>query len=73
MLVDGIFTEWLPSSGYEKSMNYEIQVYGPVDTQKNDYTCEICISVVTYHDNLQINNILKNDAGYVGITWVYTL
>lgn len=45
MLVDGIFTEWLPSSGYEKSMNYEIQVYRPGDTQKDDYTCEICISV----------------------------
>lgn len=40
-----IFTEWLPSSGYEKSMNYEIQVYKPGDTQKDYYTCEIWIPV----------------------------
>jgi len=45
MLTARIFTEWFPSSGYEKSMNYEIQVYGPGDTQKDDYTCEIWIPV----------------------------
>ncbi len=45
MLTARIFTEWLPSSGYEKSMNYEIQVYGPGDTQKDDYTSELWIPV----------------------------
>lgn len=40
-----IFTEWLPSSGYEKSMNYEIQVYGPGNTNSDDYTCEIWIPI----------------------------
>ncbi len=40
-----IVTEWLPTSGYEKSMNYEIEVYGPGNTQLDDYTCEIWIPV----------------------------
>lgn len=44
-LTTRIFTEWLPSSGYEKSMNYEIQVYGPGNTNSDDYWCEIWIPV----------------------------
>ena len=44
-LTTQIFSEWLPSSGYEKSMDYEIQVYGPGNTQSDDYTCEIWIPV----------------------------
>ena len=40
-----IFTEWLPSSGYEKSMAYELQVYGPGDTGSDGYTCELWIPV----------------------------
>lgn len=44
-LTTRIFTEWLPSSGYEKSMNYEIQVYGSGNTNSDDYWCEIWIPV----------------------------
>jgi AraC family transcriptional regulator len=40
-----IFSEWLPSSGYEKSMDYDIQVYGPGNTQSDDYKCGIWISI----------------------------
>lgn len=40
-----IFSEWLQSSSYEKSMDYEIQVYGPGNTHSDDYTCEIWIPV----------------------------
>lgn len=40
-----IFTEWLPSSGYEKSMEYEIQTYGPGNTQSDDYVSEIWIPI----------------------------
>lgn len=32
------------SSGYEQSMNYLMEVYGPGDT-KSDYICEIWIPV----------------------------
>ncbi|MGM1049248.1 MAG: GyrI-like domain-containing protein [Bacillota bacterium] len=42
-LTSKIFTEWLPSSGYEKSMEYEIQIYGPGNTQSDDYVSEIWI------------------------------
>jgi AraC family transcriptional regulator len=44
-LTTQIFTEWLPSSGYEKSLDYEIQVYGPGNTQADDYACEIWIPI----------------------------
>ncbi len=40
-----IFTEWLPSSIYEKSMSYEIQIYGPGNTQSDDYVTELWIPV----------------------------
>lgn len=44
-LTTKIFTEWLPSSIYKKSMEIEIQVYGPGNTQTNDYTTELWIPV----------------------------
>ncbi|WP_346934115.1 AraC family transcriptional regulator [Clostridium sp.] len=44
-LTTRIFSEWFPSSSYEKSMDYEIQVYGPGDTESDDYTCEIWIPI----------------------------
>jgi len=40
-----IFTEWLPSSGYEQSTPYTVEIYGPGDTQKSDYTFEIWVPV----------------------------
>lgn len=44
-LTTRIFTEWFPSSGYEKSMDYEIQVYGPGNTQTDEYITEVWIPV----------------------------
>lgn len=44
-LTTKIFSEWLPSSGYERSMNYEIQVYGPGDASSDDYISELWIPV----------------------------
>ena len=40
-----IFTEWLPSSGYEQSMQYIVEIYPPGDAQSNDYAFEIWIPV----------------------------
>ena len=40
-----IFTEWLPSSGYEKSMQYTVEIYPPGDSQSNDYAFEIWVPV----------------------------
>lgn len=44
-LTTQIFAEWLPSSGYKKSVEYELQVYGPGNTCDDNYTCEIWIPV----------------------------
>ena len=44
-LATQIFTEWMPSSGFEKAMEYEIQVYGPGNSQSEDYACELWIPV----------------------------
>lgn len=44
-LLTKIFSEWLPSSGYEQSMNYQIEVYGPGDTGRDDYQIELWIPV----------------------------
>lgn len=44
-LTTQIFTQWLPNSGYEKSMDCQIEVYGPGNTQQDDYTCELWIPV----------------------------
>jgi len=40
-----IFTEWLPSSGYEHSMKYTVEIYPPGDAGSNDYDFEIWIPV----------------------------
>ncbi len=40
-----ITTEWLPSSGYKRAADYEIEVYPPGDTSSDDYTCEIWIPI----------------------------
>ena len=40
-----IFTEWLPSSGYEHSMQYTVEIYPPGDSQSEDYAFEIWIPV----------------------------
>ena len=40
-----IFTEWLPSSGYEQSMQYTVEIYPPGDSQSDDYAFEIWIPV----------------------------
>jgi AraC family transcriptional regulator len=44
-LMTRVLSEWLPSSGYVKSMNCELEVYGPGNTQSDDYTCEVWIPV----------------------------
>lgn len=44
-LVTRIVSEWFPSSGYERSMPYDIEIYGPGNTQQDDYECEIWIPV----------------------------
>ena len=44
-LMTRIVAEWFPSTGYAKSMNYEMEVYGPGDTQSGEYTCEVWIPV----------------------------
>jgi len=45
VLFTKIFSEWLPSSGYEQSMQYTIEIYGPGNTQSDDYIFEIWIPV----------------------------
>ena len=49
-LLTRIFSEWLPSSGYEQSMPYTIEIYPPENPQisahaDNDYAFEIWIPV----------------------------
>ena len=40
-----IFTEWLPSSGYEQAMTYTVEIYPPGNSQSDDYSFEIWIPV----------------------------
>ncbi|MFC3924751.1 GyrI-like domain-containing protein [Clostridium punense] len=40
-----ITTEWITSSGYERSTKYEIEVYPPGNTDSDDYICEIWVPV----------------------------
>jgi len=40
-----IFTEWLPSSGYEQAMQYTVEIYPPGDAGSDDYAFEIWIPV----------------------------
>lgn len=44
-LMTKIFGEWLPSSGYEQSLQYTIEIYPPGNSQSNDYAWEIWIPV----------------------------
>ena len=44
-LITKIFTEWLPSSGYEQSMQYTVEIYPPGNSQSDDYAFEIWIPV----------------------------
>lgn len=45
-LTTEIYSNWLPSSGYKIAMNYTIEVFGPGNTQNDDYNCEIWIPVI---------------------------
>ena len=45
MLFSRINTEWLPESGYEKSMNYTVEIYPPGNTQSDEYRFEVWIPV----------------------------
>jgi len=40
-----IYTEWLPSSGYEQSMQYTVEIYPPGNAGSDDYVFEIWIPV----------------------------
>ena len=40
-----IFTEWLPSSGYEQSMTYTVEIYPPGDSQNENYAFEIWVPI----------------------------
>lgn len=40
-----VMQEWLPSSGYVQAMPCELEVYGPGDTQKDDYCAQLWIPV----------------------------
>ncbi len=38
-------TEWLPTSGYALLRGMEMEVYGPGDTQSEEYACELWLPV----------------------------
>jgi AraC family transcriptional regulator len=40
-----VLTEWLPVSGYELIPGLHLEIYGPGDTQKDDYACELWLPV----------------------------
>ena len=40
-----VLTEWLLSSGYELIKGIDLETYGPGDTQKEDYICELWLPV----------------------------
>ena len=40
-----IHSEWFPSSGYEQSMQYTVEIYPPGDAGSDDYEIEIWIPV----------------------------
>jgi AraC family transcriptional regulator len=40
-----IFTQWLPSSGYEQSMQCTVEIYPPGNSQSDDYAFEVWIPV----------------------------
>ena len=45
-LMQRIFTEWLPSSGYEYGAAADIQVYSDGDTTTKDYKAEVWVPIV---------------------------
>lgn len=44
-LTKRIFTEWLPSSGYQHACAPELEVYYSGDTKSEDYRCEVWIPI----------------------------
>ena len=40
-----VLAEWLPVSGYELIRGVELETYGPGDTQRDDYFCELWLPV----------------------------
>lgn len=44
-LLTKIYADWFPSSGYERAMDYTLEVYGPGNTADDDYLCEIWIPI----------------------------
>ena len=40
-----ITTEWFPSSGYVRAMDYDIETYGPGNATSDDYTFEVWVPV----------------------------
>lgn len=44
-LTQRIFTEWLPSSGYEYGDGVDIEVYSDGDTQSEDYKAEVWVPI----------------------------
>jgi AraC family transcriptional regulator len=55
-LLTKIFTEWMPSSGYEQSMQYTIEIYPPGNSKSDDYAFEIWIPVKRNHKNHKVMN-----------------
>jgi AraC family transcriptional regulator len=45
-LTQRIFTEWLPSSGYDYGNGADIEVYSDGDTQAKDYKAEVWVPIV---------------------------
>lgn len=46
-----ITTEWLPTCGYKRAADYEIEVYPPGDSSSENYTCEIWIPIKKVRSN----------------------
>jgi hypothetical protein len=44
-LTQRIFTEWLPSSGYDYGDGADIEVYSDGDTQAEDYKSEVWVPI----------------------------
>lgn len=41
-----ITTEWLPTFGYKRAADYELEIFPPGDTNSDDYTCEIWVPII---------------------------
>lgn len=44
-LMTRILSDWLPSSGYERALPIDLEVYGPGDTNRDDYVTRIWMPV----------------------------